>query len=143
MSKQVQSVITQLNDKCVLYDQTFRCPLNSCSSQEQTICTEEPACINGDCSSHEKIPDPDFNQAVGSFGAMVDAAQQMDKNNHLIFRGESASCSKAPIGFLNCCTDSGWGQELFEKCSDEEKKLKKDKENHITVEIPGIIVLMK
>lgn len=128
---------TKQADQCVLYDQTFRCPLKSCALEEQTICTDEPACINGNCSIHEKVNDPDFNQAVGSFGAMVDAAKQMNKNNRFIFHGQEASCSKAPIGFMDCCADSGWGQDLYEKCSEQEKKLKKDKENHLAVAING------
>lgn len=134
--EQVGSIChTYAGGECLLYDQTFRCPLKTCSTQ--TICTEKMPCINGDCTGHTKVNDPDFNQAVGSFGAMVEAGKQMDKNNHFIFQGKEASCSKAPIGFLDCCADSGWGEELNFKCSEEEKKLKESKDNHLTISIPG------
>lgn len=136
--EQISSVChTQENNQCVLYDQTFRCPIKTCSSQEQTLCVKEPACINGDCSEHSKVNDPDFSRAAGSFGAMVDAAKQLNKNNQFIFQGHESSCSKAPVGFLDCCADSGWGKEMFEKCSEQEKKLKTGKDNHLVVAIPG------
>jgi conjugal transfer mating pair stabilization protein TraN len=68
---------------------------------------------------------------------MFNAAGQMDKNNHYIFTGTPRSCSLAPVGFLNCCADSGWGDELGFKCDVEEKQLLKDKGDHLVLQILG------
>jgi conjugal transfer mating pair stabilization protein TraN len=101
--EQIGSVChTQRDGMCLLYDQTLRCPIKSCTGQTQVICTKEPACINGNCTEHQNIPDTDFNQAVGGLGALTNAASQMDKNSMIIFSGSSRSCSLAPVGFLNC-----------------------------------------
>lgn len=122
---------------CLLYDQTLRCPIKSCTGQTQVICTQKPTCIDGNCTEHNKTPDTDFNQAVGGLGTLANAAAQMDKNNLTIFTGIAKKCSLAPVGFLNCCADSGWGDELGAKCDTEEKQLLKDKENHLVIQIPG------
>lgn len=122
-------------NQCTSYAQTFRCPKKDCSYQ--TLCTTIPSCINGDCSQHEKIPDPDFNQAVGSFGALVDAAKSMDKSTQAIFTGKATSCSTAIKGYLNCCGDGGWGELLNEKCDKDEIELQHLREKHLTIQIPG------
>ncbi|WP_192811942.1 conjugal transfer protein TraN, partial [Vibrio harveyi] len=36
-------------------------------------------------------------------------------------------------GFSNCCKDSGWGQALGAKCSEEEKALRKAKAKGLTL----------
>jgi conjugal transfer mating pair stabilization protein TraN len=135
--EQIGSTCTAYQEnQCVLYNQTFRCPKKDCTYQ--TLCTTIPTCIDGDCSQHEKNPDPDFNQAVGSFGALIEAAKEMDKNSQMIFAGKAMSCSKAPIGFLNCCGDGGWGEILNFKCDKDEIELHHlTEEKHLTIEIPG------
>lgn len=48
-------------------------------------------------------------------------------NPPMIFRGESAKCSRHMINFTNCCTSlKGWGVNMgLSKCSAEEKALAK------------------
>lgn len=122
-------------DQCVLFKKTFRCATKDCTYQK--LCTDIPKCINGDCSTHDKNEDKDFNQAAGSFAALMSAGKSMDKANQYIFSGKPMSCSKAPIGYLNCCGDGGWGEILNDKCDEEEKILQDKREKHVTIEIPG------
>lgn len=131
---QIDSVCRKKVDgQCTLYEQTYRCAKEDCTYE--TLCTDVPTCIDGDCSAHVKQDDPDFKQAVGAFGTALSASATMDKNTGRIFSGEAMSCSKAPIGFLNCCGDGGWGEILNFKCDAEELKLKSMREGHLAIKV--------
>ncbi|SPW34553.1 conjugal transfer mating pair stabilization protein TraN [Edwardsiella tarda] len=52
------------------------------------------------------------------------------------FTGQPKFCKKFAVGFSNCCTDSGWGQDLgLAHCSSEEKALAKAKTKKLTVSV--------
>ena len=130
--EQIGSVCENKSDGgCMLYQQTFRCPVKQCTDVG-VVCNGQTYCITDDCVKHDKQADPDFQKAVSALSVMNEAAKQFDQQ--FIFQGSSKSCSEAPIGYLNCCVDDGWGQDVhLASCSDEEKSLGKDKANGLSI----------
>lgn len=126
--EQIGSVCENKSDGgCMLYQDTFQCPIKQCTDVG-VVCNGQTYCITSDCLAHDKQADPNFQKAVSNLSAVHDASKQFDQQ--FIFKGNSKSCSEAPIGFLNCCADDGWGKEAgLASCSDDEKALGQAKEN--------------
>lgn len=116
---------------CILYRQTFRCPIKQCTDVGM-ICNGETYCLDGNCVKQQKQADPDFQRAVSALSATNEAAKDFTQFNS-IFAGKKRTCDKLAIGVLDCCADKGWGKDHILSCSQEEKDLKVDKENLLTV----------
>lgn len=116
---------------CRLYQQTFRCPIKQCTDVGM-ICNGQTYCLDGDCIKQQKQADPDFQGAVSALSATHSAAKDFTKFNS-IFAGTKKTCDKLALGFLDCCEDKGWGKDHIAQCSQEEKDLKVDKDNLLTV----------
>ncbi|HIF0232783.1 TPA: type-F conjugative transfer system mating-pair stabilization protein TraN [Legionella pneumophila] len=123
------------NGRCLTFQQTWQCPLNQCTGNE-LICGETAFCLDGDCSAHDYKPsdENEFKKAMSALSAVADASKTFDGNANFIFKGQKMECSDLMLGVANCCRDSGWGIDLnLAHCSDEEKKLGKDRENKLVV----------
>ena len=120
------------NGTCTLYEQSFQCPIKQCTDVGM-ICNGETYCLDGDCIQQQKKADPDFQRSVSALSAANEAAKDFTNFNS-IFAGKRKTCSKVFLGFIDCCADEGWGQDIhLAQCSPEEKDLAKSKENFQTV----------
>lgn len=125
---------SRIESECSLYQQTFRCPIKNCTDVGM-ICNGQTYCLDGDCVKQEKKADPDFQRAVSALSAANEAAKSFSNFNS-IFAGVRKTCDKLALGFLNCCTDDGWGKDIkLAQCSQEEKDLGIAKDNLQTVYI--------
>lgn len=118
---------------CSLFSQTYRCPIKKCN-ETGVICNGDTYCLTGDCITHNKESDPDFQKSISALSTVNAAAKEFDGN--IIFTGHHKTCNSDVIGFANCCKDDGWGFDIhLAQCSQEEKELGKAKENKQTVYI--------
>ncbi|CZP45055.1 type-F conjugative transfer system mating-pair stabilization protein TraN [Legionella pneumophila] len=131
----VSVCIKETEGGCLTYQQTYQCPLNQCTDNE-LICGQDAFCLEGDCSTHIYNPsdENEFKKAMSSLSAVADASKTFDGNANFIFKGKKMECSDLMLHFANCCREDGWGIDLnLAHCSDEEKKLGKDRENKLVV----------
>src|SRR5262249_13877079 len=62
------------NDQCSLYQQTYRCPLQSCSPTTDIICGNgQEYCLDGSCTDHAYQKAQDFAKSVSALSAASDA----------------------------------------------------------------------
>lgn len=121
---------------CLVYDQTFRCPIKHCSEDIGIACGGDTFCLSGDCTVHEHVLDQDFARGLSALSAIAAASKDFNSDLNAMFTGYVEKCSDDALSFCDCCTDSGWGKDIhLESCSDEEKKLGKDKENKLTLKV--------
>lgn len=125
------------NGQCSLYQQTYRCPIKSCSPTTDVICGNgQEYCLDGSCTDHSYQQSQDFAKSVSALSAASDAAKQLDQSSLTIFAGHPVECSEKPIGYSNCCTESGWGQDIgLDNCPDAAKKLHVDRENKLAIKV--------
>jgi len=125
------------NGQCSLYHQTYRCPIQTCSPTTDVICGNgQEYCLDGSCTDHSYQPSSDFAQGVSALSAVVDAAKQLDQSSLTIFSGHAAECSEKPVGYSNCCTETGWGEDLeLDHCPDAAKKLHVDRDNKLAIKV--------
>jgi conjugal transfer mating pair stabilization protein TraN len=117
-------VTTLANGTCYEYRQTYQCPKTPATTQTVMNCGGQTFCLNGNCFDTGYTPDSDFALAASYLGAVDSAAQDFDTTDMVIFKGQGRFCSKAVLGFSNCCKDSGWGIDLsLAQCSAGEKTL--------------------
>lgn len=125
------------NGQCSLYSQTYRCPIQSCSPTTDVICANgQDYCLNGDCTDRSYQQSKDFASAVSALSAVVEAGKQLDQSSLTIFTGHPSECSEKPMGFSNCCTETGWGQDIgLDNCPDAAKKLHESRENQLAIKV--------
>lgn len=127
--------VKEKEGRCMTFKQTYQCPINQCTNNE-LICGQDAFCLEGDCSTpHYKPSDEnEFKKAMSSLSAVADASKTFDGNANYLFKGQKMECSDLMLDVANCCRDEGWGIDLnLVHCSDEEKKLGKDRENKLVV----------
>lgn len=136
--EQVGSVcIEKTNDQCTLYHQTYRCVTENCSPTTDVICGNgQDYCLDGSCTDKSYAQSQDFAKGVSALSAVSDAGKQIDQTDMKVFTGHASSCSEIPVGFSNCCTEKGWGQDLeLDHCSDGEKKLHVARDNKQAIKV--------
>ena len=115
---------TLANGLCESYEQTYQCETSPGTSQEILDCSGQTMCMDGGCFDTSYEPSQDFGVAAANIGAISDAAADFDVDANLIFRGDDLRCSKAILGFSNCCKLDGWGQDIgLDQCSSNEQRL--------------------
>jgi len=136
--EQINSVCkNKKDDQCILYQQIYQCPIKTCSPSSNIDCGDgSNYCLDGNCVDHQYSPSQDFAKGVSSLSAVADASKQFDPSAMLIFSGNKMECSEKPVGFSNCCTESGWGQDAgLANCSMQEKKLHEAREKGVVVKV--------
>lgn len=110
--------------RCAVQEVIYDCPSIICDGYE-VICNDAGGyCLTGDCVSHERSKDSDMAKTLAALTAAAEASKQFDSNRMAVFTGYEARCSCDSLGFIDCCADSGWGQDLnLAKCDDEDRKL--------------------
>lgn len=133
---QVNSQCTEMQEnRCLRFSQTFQCLMKSCTPQK-TICPGKIPCRNGDCDTSNSETSDDMAEGLSRLGALVGvagevSALQIGSNVPAIFSGKVKECKKYPLGFRDCCKDSGWG-EWVKHCPPDLQELQRAKrENRI------------
>jgi len=115
---------TMPNGLCESYEQVYQCETSPGTSTEVMDCGGQTMCMDGGCFDTSYEPSNDFGQAAASIGAVSEAGEDFDVNADEIFKGEDLRCSKAILGFSNCCKIDGWGQDIgLDQCSSDEQRL--------------------
>lgn len=137
--EQLNSVCIDKNKegRCVQYQQTYRCAIKTCSPTSDVICGNgKEYCLDGNCTDQSYKESADFARGVSAVSATAAAGKDLDRSSLTIFTGHSAECSEKPIGYSNCCTKSGWGQDAgLDHCPDSAKQLHKDRENKLAIKV--------
>ena len=112
------------NGLCESFEQTYQCETSAGTSQEIMDCSGQTMCMDGGCFDTAYEPSPDFGVAAANIGAISDAAADFDVDANRIFSSDDLRCSKAMLGFSNCCKLDGWGQDIgLDQCSANEQRL--------------------
>src|SRR3990167_6638565 len=125
------------NNTCVQYQNTMSCPTQTCTSHAE-ICGDNSFCTDGTCYDPNPTQNKNFGADEAKLAAAGSSADSVSQNQGSLtaFTGSSMSCSMAPIGFLNCCANSGWGKDIdLANCSDEEKQLGIARQNNTAIYI--------
>lgn len=135
---------TQMSKSCVVYDEKNNCTQYSikysCESykKEGVQCGElfYTNCETEECNENHK--NADFGEVSSKLQMVTEAASNIieDPENIKIFSGKSLKCRKAMAGYNNCCSESGWGQDLgMAGCNSEEKELRGAKNKGLVISV--------
>ncbi len=126
---------TVLFGQCVEDDITLACETQQCT-QTQLTCGEQSFCLDGSCYAGKTQKSDTFHSSVSALAGLGQAAKSLTPSPYRIFTGKPAFCDKKPIGFSDCCADSGWGQNTgLAQCSAQEKGLAQAKKKGLTIEL--------
>jgi conjugal transfer mating pair stabilization protein TraN len=140
--EQIMSICsTKYGNYCSVYEQTFRCPDFKCSNPTGIVCNGTAFCLDGNCVDQSYKQNDEFAKEASNLTGVMDASKQFDSSNngnYSIFNGHRLECSRAMMGFYNCCDYKGWGLNWgLIKCSDEEKKLANARKNGLAIKVGG------
>jgi hypothetical protein len=127
---QVKAIcLKRISDICVEHEKTFVCTSEKLSNGTTTIAGDVPFCLDGNCDDHSWTPNKDFAEAMSKLSVFQEMSKEMDASKTTAFRGNGKKCSKAVLGFQDCCGSGGWGRGvgLGQACSADEKDLKKER----------------
>jgi len=109
---------------CNHFNKTYQCKIEEVTDNTGLLCNSSVYCLDGSCENPTIEQDKDFGKAISSLLAVDEASKDIDKDNLTVFKGQNLSCEKATMGFSNCCSDGGWGQDLsLASCESQEKLL--------------------
>jgi conjugal transfer mating pair stabilization protein TraN len=133
-----QRCVLKMGDYCVKSQITMQCPKRTCQKDAGNICGGHFFCMDGGKQCYERKPSAsqNFGKNVSEIGAAAGAGRSLVSNQQTLkaFSGRPMKCSLAPMGFLNCCADHGWGKHLgLSKCSNQEKQLGLAREKGLAV----------
>lgn len=119
------------SNTCVQYQNTMTCPTQTCKTKD-VICGTHSFCMDGNCYQSKATQNQHFGKDEAQFAAASGSADSISQNQQSLqaFSGNGMSCSLAPVGFLNCCANNGWGKDIgLASCNNEEKALGTAKQN--------------
>ena len=120
------SCVVQGDGYCQSSKLTYSCP-ESTSSQDVDICGDLLSCPDGDCATEYKVQKDateDFKAAATGMAVASEVAGNFNFDDLSVFTGAGKSCRKQRFGFVNCCSDSGWGVNLnLAQCKSSEIEL--------------------
>lgn len=100
-------------------------------------------CREGDCVEVNEEKNDEFEDVITKASSATSAGddysgkkngseKNKDENKVLMFNGSAQTCIKRPIGYIDCCSDKGWGKDInIAKCAAEDKALGKAKLNYL------------
>ena len=126
---------TQVN-RCERFSQTFQCMEQLCLP-EKTVCPGKIACADGKCDTSQSEVSDDMAEGLSRLGALAGvagdvSANQVKSGTPAIFTGNAKECKKYPLGFRDCCTDSGWG-DWVKHCPQDLRVLQRAKQENRVV----------
>lgn len=123
---QIDSICEEsTGNKCTLTKQVYNCPKKHCEAA--VVCAKNVFCADGNCVEKKPTQSDNFSDAASKLSTASQAGTDY-KKEATIFAGVIRSCIKRPIGYLDCCSDRGWGKDLnLAKCKTEDVQIGKDK----------------
>ncbi|HHU0079769.1 TPA: type-F conjugative transfer system mating-pair stabilization protein TraN [Legionella pneumophila] len=123
-------------NRCERYSQTFSCMQQFCMP-EKTVCPGKIGCSEGQCDSSKSEASDDMAEGLSRLGALAGvagdvSANQVRSGTPSIFTGTARECKKYPLGFRDCCTDSGWG-DWVKHCPEALQVLQRAKQENRVV----------
>ncbi|MFN9001675.1 MAG: conjugal transfer protein TraN [Holosporales bacterium] len=119
-----------IGNVCVEWRKKMRCvsylTQDGSPTKKRISCGGEPFhCSHGDCESTSYEPNDEMGRAIAELSVLAKAAK--DLKDMKVFEGESKTCKRHTIDFLDCCAsrESGWGQHLGAKCGAKAVELAK------------------
>jgi hypothetical protein len=123
---QVKSICKeQIDGRCVLWEQTYRCPSCKISGKSYRFSNKKnPFCLSGDCADKSYTTNSDFAQVMSHMSVLKEAGDDL-KNLGTIFKGQDRRCTRHCVDFKDCCGNGrGWGVSLsLASCDQDEKEL--------------------
>ncbi|MGE4348869.1 MAG: conjugal transfer protein TraN [Candidatus Berkiella sp.] len=103
-------------------------------SLSESLAAKYQDCRSVHCAEVEAYQEGDFKQAATNLAVVSEAAHQTSANEHTysIFQGQAHECRKHGFGYLNCCSNSGWGQ-FVSQCSQQEIALRQAREKNTVI----------
>ena len=95
------------------------------------------ACTDKQCDSSLAETSDDIQEGLSRLGVLAGSAgdvssKQVKSGVAAIFTGNSQECKKYPLGFRDCCTDSGWG-DWVKHCPQDLQILQRAKQENRVV----------
>ncbi|RMW99878.1 type-F conjugative transfer system mating-pair stabilization protein TraN [Legionella jordanis] len=123
-------------NRCERYSQTFSCMQQFCMP-EKTVCPGKIPCADGQCDPSKNETSDDMAEGLSRLGALAGVAgdvtaNQVRSGSPAIFTGSAKECKKYPLGFRDCCTDSGWG-DWVKHCPQDLQVLQRAKQENRVV----------
>jgi len=115
---------------CALYEQIYRCPEKICTPK--VVCLHDVFCADGSCTDTDATQNTNFGQDVAALATAGEAGREVATQQVSLFAGHATSCNIHDFGFLDCCSDKGWGEKIkLAHCSEEDKALGKAKLDYL------------
>lgn len=132
-SQTASTCIESKSNRCERYSQTFSCMQQFCMP-EKTVCPGKIGCSEGQCDSSKSESSDDMAEGLSRLGALAGvagdvSANQVRSGTPAIFTGSAKECKKYPLGFRDCCTDSGWG-DWVKHCPEDLQVLQRAKQEN-------------
>lgn len=135
---------TQIKQTCAIYDEKNNCTQYSIEYSCETYKKRGLQCgelFYTNCETEEcktKHTNQDFGDTASKLQMITEAAKNIndDPENIKIFTGKTLKCRKTTAGYNNCCSDSGWGQNIgLAGCNNEEKELGGAKQKGLAISV--------
>ncbi|MDD3765471.1 MAG: conjugal transfer protein TraN [Pseudomonadota bacterium] len=105
-------------------------PIRQRSANAQSAAAQQLANQYSGLASDTAAPATSNTTEMTTASTWLHAAQEtaddngLDNGSFTFFAGEDLKCSKESLGYSNCCSDSGWGNDTgLAQCSEEEQRL--------------------
>ena len=130
------SCVEAKGNRCERYSQTFTCMQQFCMP-EKTVCPGKVGCSDGQCDTSKNETSDDMAEGLSRLGALAGVSADVSSNQvrsgaPAIFTGSATECKKYPLGFRDCCTDSGWG-DWIKHCPQDLQALQRAKQENRVV----------
>ncbi|ELI5720917.1 conjugal transfer protein TraN [Vibrio fluvialis] len=108
----------------------------NCDIELQCNGTEEERDNNPLCKTDDYYTGTSMATAITKLSILKEIGGHFDPNSLRFFTGEPMACSKGALGTFNCCSDSGWANDVgAHSCSTEEKDLAVAKQKNMAIEV--------
>ena len=128
--------LEKVNDKCIKYEQLFKCPTSKRLKVTKIKGGKAPFCIGGDCVTPNYSPNTEMMEAISRLEILRKIQEDLRAKNIQIFDGkEPQKCSKYIVGFKDCCKKGkGWGVSLnLSDCNPKEILLSQNRSKNLCV----------
>lgn len=135
-SQTASNCIQMSGNRCERFSQSFACMQQFCMP-EKTVCPGKITCADGHCDTSKSETSDDMAEGLSRLGALAGVAGDVSANQvrsgaPAIFTGTPQECKKYPLGFRDCCTDSGWG-DWVKHCPEDLQALQRAKQENRVV----------
>ena len=124
---------------CNLWEQSYSCRAKA-EVKSDRIQEDKGKifCLDGSCVAQDNEFNDDFNMAMAELSVFSDLGKSNNNNTTIaLFTGSTNQCHHRPLGINNCCRagNGGWGNNVIDKCTADEKALNEKKKQSLCVEV--------